>query len=227
MSPSLAARVGDSARTWRRVLRAFYSRPLAYGAALFVSATLAYAGGGIMFWLHAVYRGEHGPAIDYWQHWFLDSTLGFIALTPVVLLLLPAVLWTLGWQGRKGGGVRVGAYVFVVGTLFALVTGPGPLLHNVVAGAGTPLADLATDVFGHDPQIARQHAHAPERSAFTEGVLQVAVGIPSYSMLTLASVLVVRRVARSRHRGRGRGAGGGGGGGQPGSARAPTLSRSS
>ncbi len=225
MSPvaTLAGRARESARTWRGILRSFYSRPLAYGAAVFVSATLAYVGGGLMFWLHAIYRGEHGPAIDYWQHWFLDSTLGFVALTPVVLVLLPAVLWTLGWQGKKGGGVRVGAYVFVVGTLFALVTGPGPLLHNAIAGAGTPLANLATDVFGHDPQIARQHAHAPERSAFTEGVLQVAVGIPAYSLLTLASVLAVRRAVRIRRRG----GGGGGGGGQPASARAPTLSRSS
>jgi hypothetical protein len=197
------------------MLRAFYSRPLAYGAAVFVSATLAYAGGGIMFWLHAVYRGENGPPIDYWQHWLLDSTLGFVALTPVVLLLLPAVLWTLGWRGTKSGGVRVGAYVLVVGTLFALVTGPGPLLHDAIAGAGTPLANLATDVFGADPRILQEQAGAPERSAFTEGVLQVAVGVPTYSLLTLGSIAVVRRASRGRRQ-RARAAG---------EARAPTLTR--
>jgi len=153
-----------------------------------------------MFWLHAIYRGEKGPSIGYWQHWLLDSTLGFIALTPVVFLLLPAALWTLSWQGKKPGGVRTGVYVVVVGTLFALVTGPGPLLHNAIAGAGKPLANLATDVFGHDHEIAMRHAEAPERSAFTEGVLQVVVGIPAYALLTLVSIGVVRTVVRGRRR---------------------------
>ena len=108
--------------------------------------------------------------------------------------------------------------MLVVGILFALVTGPGPLLHNAIAGAGTPLANLATDVFGRDPQMERHHAELPERSAFTEGVLQVAVGVPVYSLLTLASIAVVRRVAhtgrRTGRRDRGRGSGG---------ARAPAM----
>lgn len=186
--------------SWRRILRAFYSRPLGWGAAILVSATLSYVGGGLMFWLHAVYRGEKGPSIGYWQHWLLDSTLGFIALTPVVFLLLPAVLWTLSWQGRRPGGVPTILYVVAVGALFALVTGPGPLLHNAIAGAGKPLANLATDVFGHDHDMALRHADAPERSALTEGVIQVAVGIPAYSLLTLGSVLVVRNVTRARRR---------------------------
>lgn len=211
MSASRPGR-GSGARSWGQILRAFYSRPLGWGAAIFVSATLAYVGGGLMFWLHAIYRGEKGPAIDHWQHWFLDSTLGFVALTPVVLLLLPAVLWTLGRRGEGSGGVRVGLYVVIVGTLFALVTGPGPLLHNAIAGAGTPLADAATEVFGSDPDIAQQHVHAPERSAFAEGVLQVVVGIPAYSLLTLASILVVRVVVRSRRRD-----------GEPGAERAPAT----
>ena len=41
-----------------------------------------------------------------------------------------------------------------------------------------------------------EQAGAPERSAFTEGVLQVAVGVPVYSLLTLASICVVRWVVR-------------------------------
>ena len=192
----VSAWVTSSAHT----LRAFYARPLAWGAALFVSATLAYAGGGIMFWLHAIYRGEQGPAIDHWQHWLLDSTLGFVALTPVVFVLLPLVWWVLG---RRDGGRRavpIGVYVAIVGTLFSLVTGPGPLMHNAIAGAGTPLANAATDVFGHNPDIAHHHADAPERSAFTEGVLQVAVGIPAYSTLTLVSIVAVRSATGRRRR---------------------------
>ncbi len=199
MNASRPERPGG-ARSWRQVLRAFYSRPLGWGATIFVSAVLSYAGGGLMFWLHAIYRGEKGPAIGYWQHWLLDATLGFVALTPVVFFLLPTVLWTLGRRRDSGGRVQVGLYVAIVGTLFALLTGPGPLLHNAVAGEGTPLAELATDVFGYDPEIAEHHAHAPERSAFTEGVLQVAVGIPAYSLLMLASVFIVRTVMATRRR---------------------------
>lgn len=205
----MTAARGSGVSAWltstAQTLRAFYARPLAWGASLFVSATLAYAGGGIMFWLHAIYRGEQGPAIGHWQHWLLDSTLGFLALTPVVFVLLPLVWWVLG---RRDGGRRavpIGVYVAIVGTLFSLVTGPGPLMHNAIAGAGTPLADAATDVFGHNPDIAHHHADAPERSAFTEGVLQVAVGIPAYSTLTLVSIVAVRSATGRRRRTEGEG----------------------
>lgn len=200
MNPPTATRKTPAAKPWGQMLRAFYSRPLAWGAGIVVSLILSYVGGGIMFWLHAIYRGEEGPAIDHWQHWFLDSTLGFIALTPIVLLLLPVVLWLLSLRGAAQRRVRVGLYVAAVGTFFALITGPGPLLHNTIAGAGTPLANAATDVFGYDPDIASQHAQGPARSAVTEGVLQVAVGLPTYSLLTLASVLMIRGTVRSRRR---------------------------
>lgn len=199
-APGLDRPLRGGVKSWAKVLRAFYSRPLGWGATIFVSAVLSYVGGGLMYWLHAIYRGEQGPAINHGQHWGLDSTLGFVALTPIVFLLLPAVLWSLGRRGSREGRLRVGLYVVVVGTLFALVTGPGPLLHNALVGEGTPLADAATSVFGHDPDIAEHQAHAPERSAFAEGVLQVAVGIPAYSLLTLAAILVVRATVGARRR---------------------------
>lgn len=199
MSTFVTERTGGEVKI-AQVVRAFYSRPLGWGAMLAVSAALAYAGGGVMFWLHAIYRGEQGPAIGYWQHWFLDSTLGFVALTPAVFLLLPIVLWRLSRRKGSKSRARVGLYVVIVGSLFALVTGPGPVLHNAIAGAETPLADVATDVFGRDPDIARQHAHAPDRSPVTGGLLQIAVGIPVYSLLTLASILVVRKVVGARRR---------------------------
>lgn len=175
-----------------RALRSFYSGPLAWGGALVVSAVLAYAGGAVMFWLHAIYRREHGPAIGHVQHWMLDSTLGFIALTPVVFLLLPTVLW---WRTRNEptARLRLGAYVLLVGTLFAIVTGPGPYLHDRLVGAGTPLARLATSVFGIDPAVQADGMHAKDHSAISEGALQVAVGIPLYSVLTLGAVELVRR----------------------------------
>lgn len=181
-----------------KAVRAFYSRPLAWAAMIAVSAALAFGGGGLMFWLHAIYRAERGPAIAHGQHWLLDSTLGFVALTPVVFVLLPAALRALGSKQEKLRGRRLGFFVATVGTLFALVTGPGPLLHNTLVGQGTPLADAATSVFGHDPAIAAHNEHAKEQSALSSGVLQVAVGVPAYSLLTLASVLAVRTATRAR-----------------------------
>jgi len=175
-----------------RALRSFYSRPIAWGGALVTSAVLAYLGGAVMFWLHAIYRQEHGPAIGHVQHWMLDSTLGFIALTPVVFLLLPTVLWLRTKSGRSAR-VRLGAYVLVVGALFAVVTGPGPYLHNRLVGAGTPLARLATSVFGVDPGVQARSMHGKDHSAISEGALQIAVGMPLYSLLTLGAVELVRK----------------------------------
>lgn len=200
MKAAWGSGVSAWAKSSAQTLRAFYARPLAWGAALFVSATLAFAGGGIMFWLHAIYRGEQGPAIDHWQHWLLDSTLGFVALTPVVFLILPLVLWMISPRRGRRRALPIGFYVAMVGTLFSFVTGPGPLLHNAIAGAGKPLADAATEVFGYNQDIADHNVHAPERSAFTEGVLQIAVGIPAYSTLTLVSIVAVRSATGRRRR---------------------------
>jgi hypothetical protein len=80
--------------------------------------------------------------------------------------------------GPRPTAPRLWSYVVVVGTMFTLVTGPGPLLHHANAGRRTWLADLATAIFGHDAEIAERNMHALERSQLTEGLLQVAVGLP-------------------------------------------------
>jgi hypothetical protein len=196
MSVNLFDAPARGAKTTARALRSFYSRPVAWAGAVTVSATLSFVGGTVMFWLHAIYRMEHGPEIGHVQHWLLDSTLGFVALTPVVFLLLPATLWLR--RHDRAARLRLGLYVLTVGVLFALVTGPGPLLHNTLVGADTPLANWATDLFGRDPSVAAHHAK--ENSVLTEGLLQVAVGIPTYSLLTLAAVAAMRRVLSVRWR---------------------------
>lgn len=183
----------QGARGAVKAVRSFYSRQVAWGGFLFVLVTLAYGGGAVMFWLHAIYRGEAGPAIGNVQHWLLDSTLGFVALAPAVFVLLPAALWAL--QRRTGGGrVRLAGYVLVVGILFALVTGPGPLLHNAIAGRDTPLANAATEVFGEEQATHKHKEHSP----ISSGMLQVAVGIPVYSVFTLSSVMLVRATVGRR-----------------------------
>ena len=177
------------------VVRAFYARPIAWAALLVSAALLTYGGGAVMFWLHAVVRDEAGPAIDNVQHWLLDSTLGFVALTPVLALILPLAVWQAG-GGRPHARVQLWVYVTATATLFTLVTGPGPLLHNMVAGAGTPLADLATQVFGEDPDMLDHSMHVEARSPVTEGLLQLGVGLPVYLICTWLGLQLVRLSVR-------------------------------
>ena len=143
------------------------------------SVLLTYGGGVAMFWFHAIYRGEQGPPISDVSHWFLDSTLGFVALTPVVLLLLPAACRLV----RSVSGARQLQVLFwavLVGVSFALVTAPGPALHNLIAGEGQPLANWATDVFGQNAAVASRAIGAHSHSILIEGILQVIFGLPVY-----------------------------------------------
>lgn len=175
-------------------LRAFYARPAGWLTLLAMSVLLTYGGGAVMFWVHAIIRGERGPAIDHWHHWVLDSSLGFLALTPALFFILPAALWALGTGKSNKRRLTLWSYVAVVGALFALVTGPGPMLHNAVAGEGTAVADMAERVFGHDAMVAEENMHAMEHSPLTEGLLQVGIGLPLYMALSGLALRSARAV---------------------------------
>lgn len=184
-----------SGSTWL-TLRSFYSRPLSWLGVLVTSAALTYVGGGVMFWFHAIFRGEQGPAIGDVQHYLLDATLGFVALTPLVGLIVPATVPLVRRRGVAGRQVSTAGFVVVIGLVFGVATGPGPLLHNQIVGGGTWLGDHAEAAFGHDSSVAARNADAPHRSALTEGALQVAVGVPVYILSALAAVTGVRALAR-------------------------------
>ena len=186
----------DQTASFVAIVRTFYSRRAAWTALVVTSLLLTYGGGAVMFWLHARYRGEVGPPINDWYHWFLDSTIGVLTLTPVLFVVLPAVLWALGDTRRPRARVRVWCYAALVGLLFTLVTGPGPLVHNLIAGEGTPLADFVTELFGHDPAVASRNIHAPARSPLTESLLQLGAGMPVYIGLTWVSIHLVRAMNR-------------------------------
>ena len=141
-----------------------------------------------MFWLHAILRGEAGPAIDNVHHWLLDSTLGFIALTPVLAVIVPLAAWRASTDGRRPDS----GYILATATVFTAFTGPGPLLHNLVAGAGTPLANLATRIFGENAAVAMRSMHAPSRSPLSEGLLQLCVGFPVYVVCCWLALRCVR-----------------------------------
>ena len=186
---------------WVDVVRSFYRRPIAWLALLISAVFLTFAGGAVMFWFHAIVRGEAGPAIDDVHHWLLDSTLGFVALTPILALILPMAAWRAGGGEGRQAKVRLQTYVGLVAVMFTLFTGPGPLLHNAVAGAGTPLANLATRVFGEDPEAMQGHQHmVDERSPATEGLLQIVVGLPTYALCTWLALGYIRASARATRR---------------------------
>ena len=192
----LKERAGRARKGSAQGIQAFYSRPIGWGALLVTSVFLAYGGGGVMFWLHAIYRGEDGPPIpDVW-HWLFDSTLGFVGLTPVLFFILPAALFALGRMKIGGGALRAGAYVALVGVLFGVVAGPGPLLHGALVGRETLLGRTAVDIFGRDPEVAARNAEAIANTPLSSVIAQLAVGIPVYAIFALLALLTVRALAR-------------------------------
>jgi hypothetical protein len=168
---ALRDRAVRTGRTARQGIRAFYSRPLGWFALLSTSAFLAYGGGGVMFWFHAIYRGEAGPPINDWYHWSFDSSLGFLALTPALFLILPGALLAIHRAGIRSSRALGLSYVALVGVLFGVATGPGPFLHDRLVGGGTALARLAVRIFGTDPSVAARNVLAASHSPLTEGVL--------------------------------------------------------
>jgi len=175
-------------------LRAFYEAGTERAALAATAVALLYGCGAAMFWVHAVHRAEQGPPIADVYHWLLDSTLGFVALTPVVALLIPLATRALGATGVGDRGLPILRYSLLVGFAFALVTAPGPFLHDAVAGAGTPLAELATNALGSDPDVVARAAHAHGHSPVEEGAVQLIVGLPLYSL----AVLLVTAAMRAR-----------------------------
>jgi hypothetical protein len=192
----IALRVSNAVRA----LRSFYGEPVAWVALVVTTGVLAYAGGAVMFWFHALYRGEQGPAISPWYHWLLDSSLGFLGLMPAVFFILPAALWILQRTRQGSRLANTGRYVAVVGAIFAAVTGPGPVLHDLIAGRGTWVARSAQTLFGMDPSVA----HRPEvvHSLVSESLWQVALGIPLYIALACLGVVTIRMIAGAMGRSR-------------------------
>jgi hypothetical protein len=179
-----------------RMLLSFYRDPLAWFGLVVSLAILAYAGGAVMFILHAEVLGEQGPAIPAGAHWLLDSTLGFIGLAPAVALILPLASWAA--TPAPGDGVRPAAFAAVGGVMFAFATGPGPIAHDLLVGRGTWLANQVTGwISGTAPLAAHVHGGDGVSQALSIG-LQVAVGVPTYTLLVWASLAAVRGLLRQR-----------------------------
>lgn len=176
------------------MLREFYRDPLAWFGGLTSLLVLAYAGGAVMFVLHAVILGELGPAISPVAHWALDSTLGFVGLAPVVAVIVPIAAWLV----RDGEAIPAAPYAAVGGTLFGLATAPAPIVHDLLVGRGTWLASRVTEVLG-GPVAVGHHAHGDSTPQVLSIALQVAVGIPTYTLLLWLALHLVH-AAVHQHR---------------------------
>jgi len=129
------------------------------------------------------------------------GVLGFVALTPVLGLILPLAVWRASTITPARAKLRRHLYLVGTATTFTLVTAPGPFLHNVIAGAGTPLANLAARTFGENEAEAMRAMHAHPQSSVTEGILQLGVGLPVYLTCTWVALHFIRAaVTLSRQR---------------------------
>jgi hypothetical protein len=171
-------------------LISYYRDPLSWVALIVTSVMLCYIGGGAMFWFHAQYLGEGGPAISWQIHWLLDSTVGFLALTPALALLLPLAIWaTTGTVGRLRPSAVPLSFAVLVGTAFAMLTVPGPVAHDRLVGRGTWLADQVTRWIGDPTAPATPHTHYGWLADLTQ---QLGFGLPLYVVLTALSVVLLR-----------------------------------
>jgi hypothetical protein len=176
----------------RGLVRAFYRDSVAWTGLAFFSLVLTYLGGAVMFWFHALYLGEGGPAISPWLHWALDSSAGCIGLTIPIAVILPISAWV---ALDRNGRINAGLFSLVGGVLLALTTAPAPLFHNNFLARGTWLAERITALVGSEQYAAPPDVHA-HGSALFEMAQQVVAGIPTYVPLMFIALLVARGVIR-------------------------------
>jgi len=153
----------------------YYRQPVSWLVLIIASLVMIYVGGAAMFWFHAIYLGEGGPAISPVLHWFMDSTAALL-LTPVLFIVLP-----LASRYARVGQQDLSPHRFALfsGAIFAVMTIPGPFIHNTFIGRGTYLADVVTGLWG-DGRPVQAYTVFPFPM---EALLQVAFGLPLYIVL--------------------------------------------
>jgi hypothetical protein len=175
----------------------YYRDPVAWLALIVTSLLLTYVGGAVMFWFHATYLGEGGPAISPYAHWLLDSTVGFLALTPVLAILLPLSTSAAQAIARGTRSLVPWLQALLCGVAFAIVATPGPIAHDLLVGRGTWIARQATQVLG-DPSAPPLPRH--DYPLLADLTQQFGAGLPLYVALMGLAVLVVRVIVGARQR---------------------------
>src|SRR5262249_1434565 len=127
--------------------------------------------------------------ISNFDHWMLDSTLGFLALSPVVFIGVALLARFVPPRSPK--------FPLIAGVLFAALTIPGPIAHDKVVGEDTVGATVATHFCGIDQAaLAKQGV---EHSAISECFVQFVVGIPTYVTLFFIAWLIGKAVKARRY----------------------------
>jgi hypothetical protein len=174
----------------------FYRDPLSWLVLAVTSIALCYGGGAVMFWYHAIHLREGGPQISNYLHWLLDSTVAFVALTPALFVLLPLasmMATRLAMDRRRARWL----YVAFAGVAFALLTTPGPIVHDHLVGRGTWLATQVTQLVG-DPNAPLRDA--VEYGQLTEMHQQLFAALPLYVGIMAVSVILIRLIVHWAHR---------------------------
>ncbi|MEN3360104.1 MAG: hypothetical protein V7637_4086 [Mycobacteriales bacterium] len=174
----------------------YYRDPLSWLVVGVTSFIMCYVGGAAMFWYHAIHLGEGGPAISWEAHWFLDSTVGFVALTPAVIVILPLASWVAQSLASDDRRMRW-LYAGISGVAFGLITIPGPLMHNFLVGRGTWVANQVTHLIGNSDAVPKSSIHysGPELMA-----QQFRGGLPVYVLLSVLSLWLVRGIVAAAYR---------------------------
>jgi hypothetical protein len=187
-APARRLSAGDlRPRALVRAVITFYRDPLAWFGVFGTLLIIAYGGGAVLFILHAEVLGELGPSISPWAHWILDSTLGFVGFAPVVAVLVPLTAYV---TGTVNAPVRTRPYATVAGILMTLAAAPGPIVHDLLVGRGTWLADRITALLGGATGAVHVHGDGVPQSVSI--AFQIVVGVPTYILLMAASLIVVR-----------------------------------
>jgi hypothetical protein len=178
----------------RNAFRDYYRDRLSWLALAITSVVLCYLGGLALFWYHAVQLGEGGPQISWYAHWLLDSTFAFIALTPALALILPLSAWA---AHLLAGSQRTVPWLHaaIAAVLFALVTTPGPIAHDLIVGRGTWVADRVTAMIG-DPSAPLTPAR--DYGPLVSMTQQLGAAVPLYLALMTATVLAIRTLTAHR-----------------------------
>jgi hypothetical protein len=173
---------------------AYYRDPLARRVLVLTAIVMSYVGGLAMFWYHAEHLGEAGPNIPWVFHWLVDSTLGFVGLTPALAIMLPVVT---GIASHLSSDARRVRWIFtgLIGLGFAVATIPGPIVHYHLAGRETWLGVHLTQLFGNG-NVPMPSGN--EYAAFVAMRLQFTSAVPLYVALMAFTVMTVRwSVART------------------------------
>ncbi len=200
---------GGLDRAAREICRYYQSRG-SVATLLVLNFTLSYLGGAFFFWVHAIMRGERGPQIAHWQHWLVDSSIAFIGLLPPLAVLLPLSRVAASRMQQHFPAAPVTALrILCLGIPFALVTAAGPLVHDLLVGEDTLAANWLTQTFG--PTDGRslttpgtEHAAVHSGGHLADVGVQLALGVPVYTLLVTAALLLTCRhmCGRGEHAGR-------------------------